>query len=144
MAQRFLKPEVIASTALGLLERDLVLSSLAWTDGDFDFTGANLALTSNFVTAHQVNWWAVSVCCAGCGQADGPHSRVGWAPGSTAPAGSCCSSGRVPAGQPGFGRASSLARALVITSVQGLSRKPPEFMPDQHRSVDQVRKADAV
>lgn len=40
MANKFLKPEVIASTALGLLERDLVLSSLVWTDGDFDFTGA--------------------------------------------------------------------------------------------------------
>lgn len=40
MAHKFLKPEVIASTALGLLERDLVLTSLVWTDGDFNFTGA--------------------------------------------------------------------------------------------------------
>ncbi|MFD9813989.1 P22 phage major capsid protein family protein [Streptomyces sp. NPDC059080] len=40
MANTFLKPEVIASTALGLLERDLVLASLVWTDGDFNFTGA--------------------------------------------------------------------------------------------------------
>lgn len=36
----FLKPEVIASTALGLLERDLVLANLVWTDGDWDFVGA--------------------------------------------------------------------------------------------------------
>lgn len=32
MANTFLKPEVIASTALGLLERDLILTSLVWTD----------------------------------------------------------------------------------------------------------------
>lgn len=40
MANRFLKPEVIASAALGLLERDLVLTNLVWTDGDWNFTGA--------------------------------------------------------------------------------------------------------
>lgn len=40
MANRFLKPEVIASAALGLLERDLVLTNLVWTDGDFNFVGA--------------------------------------------------------------------------------------------------------
>ena len=40
MANTFLKPEVIAATALGLLERDLVLANIVWTDGDWNFTGA--------------------------------------------------------------------------------------------------------
>ncbi|RKN09647.1 P22 phage major capsid protein family protein [Streptomyces radicis] len=40
MANRILKPEVIAATALGLLERDLILANLVWTDGEWDFTGA--------------------------------------------------------------------------------------------------------
>lgn len=40
MANTFLKAEKIAATALGLLERELVLSQLVWTNHGFDFTGA--------------------------------------------------------------------------------------------------------
>ncbi|MDT0267983.1 P22 phage major capsid protein family protein [Streptomyces sp. DSM 44915] len=40
MANRILKPEVITATALGLLERDLILANLVWTDGEWDFSGA--------------------------------------------------------------------------------------------------------
>ncbi|ARF55120.1 P22 phage major capsid protein family protein [Streptomyces gilvosporeus] len=40
MANSFLKSEKIAATALGLLEREMVLSRLVWTNGGFDFTGA--------------------------------------------------------------------------------------------------------
>ena len=36
----FLKPEVIANTAIGLLERELVLGSLVWTDHGINFAGA--------------------------------------------------------------------------------------------------------
>ncbi|WP_411120698.1 P22 phage major capsid protein family protein [Streptomyces sp. x-19] len=46
MANSFLKSEKIAATALGLLEREMVLSRLVWTNGGFDFTGAkNDAIT---------------------------------------------------------------------------------------------------
>ncbi len=40
MANAFLKAEVIAATALGLLERELVLSNLVWANAGFDFAGA--------------------------------------------------------------------------------------------------------
>ncbi|WP_411140111.1 P22 phage major capsid protein family protein [Streptomyces sp. x-80] len=40
MANAFLKSETIAATALGLLERELVLSNLVWSNAGFDFTGA--------------------------------------------------------------------------------------------------------
>ena len=40
MANTFIKPEVIAATALGLLQRDLVLGNLVWSDADWNFTGA--------------------------------------------------------------------------------------------------------
>ncbi|MER7988690.1 P22 phage major capsid protein family protein [Streptomyces noursei] len=40
MANAFLKSETIAATALGLLERELVLSNLVWSNSGFDFTGA--------------------------------------------------------------------------------------------------------
>ncbi|MFF2808635.1 P22 phage major capsid protein family protein [Streptomyces sp. NPDC058000] len=40
MAHAFLKSETIAATALGLLERELVLSNLVWSNAGFDFTGA--------------------------------------------------------------------------------------------------------
>lgn len=40
MANTFLKPTVIARTALGLLERELVLPSLVWRDAVADFAGA--------------------------------------------------------------------------------------------------------
>ena len=36
----FLKPDVIANTAVGLLERELVLSNLVWTNHGLNFTGA--------------------------------------------------------------------------------------------------------
>ncbi|MGP3940513.1 P22 phage major capsid protein family protein [Streptomyces sp. 6N106] len=39
-ANTFLKPEVIASASVGLLERELVLSNLVWTNHGLDFTGA--------------------------------------------------------------------------------------------------------
>ncbi|MFE9396781.1 P22 phage major capsid protein family protein [Streptomyces flavidovirens] len=40
MANAFLKAETIAATALGLLEREMVLSNLVWSNAGFDFTGA--------------------------------------------------------------------------------------------------------
>ncbi|MGH8875790.1 MAG: P22 phage major capsid protein family protein [Stackebrandtia sp.] len=40
MANTFLKPEVIAATALGLLERDIVLPGLVWRDAVESFDGA--------------------------------------------------------------------------------------------------------
>ncbi|WP_172384858.1 P22 phage major capsid protein family protein [Streptomyces sp. MNP-20] len=40
MANAFLKAEVIAATALGLLEREMILSRLVWSNAGFDFTGA--------------------------------------------------------------------------------------------------------
>ncbi len=40
MPNQFLKAETIAATALGLLERELVLSNLVWANAGFDFTGA--------------------------------------------------------------------------------------------------------
>ncbi|MFJ9408574.1 P22 phage major capsid protein family protein [Streptomyces sp. NPDC101393] len=36
----FLKPEVIANAAVGMLERELILSNLVWTSHGLDFTGA--------------------------------------------------------------------------------------------------------
>ncbi|CAM3432157.1 P22 phage major capsid protein family protein [Stackebrandtia soli] len=39
MANEFLKPQVIAATALGLLERDIVLPGLVWRDAVADWTG---------------------------------------------------------------------------------------------------------
>jgi hypothetical protein len=40
VAHTFLKPTVIASTALGLLQREIVLPALVWTDAVADFRGA--------------------------------------------------------------------------------------------------------
>lgn len=40
MANAFLKPEVIAATALGLLQREIVLPQLVWNDAISDFSGA--------------------------------------------------------------------------------------------------------
>ncbi|GIG63638.1 hypothetical protein Lfu02_80100 [Longispora fulva] len=40
MAHTFLKPSVIAKTALGLLQREIVLPALVWRDAAPDFTGA--------------------------------------------------------------------------------------------------------
>ncbi|MCT2594224.1 hypothetical protein LHJ74_30690 [Streptomyces sp. N2-109] len=40
MAHAFIKPEVITSTALGILEQELIMSSLVWTNPGFDFAGA--------------------------------------------------------------------------------------------------------
>lgn len=40
MASNFLKPEVIVRTALGLLEREIVLPRLVWRDAAGDFAGA--------------------------------------------------------------------------------------------------------
>lgn len=40
MANQFLKPEVIAATALGLLQREIVLPRLVWNDAVSDFAGA--------------------------------------------------------------------------------------------------------
>jgi phenylpyruvate tautomerase PptA (4-oxalocrotonate tautomerase family) len=40
MANVFLKPEVIAATALGLLQREVVLPQLVWNDAISDFAGA--------------------------------------------------------------------------------------------------------
>lgn len=40
MANSFLKPQVIANTTMGLLERELVLGSLVWTDHGIDFAGS--------------------------------------------------------------------------------------------------------
>ena len=60
MSNSFLKPEVIASTALGLLERELVLGQLVWTDHGLDFAGAkgdtvNLRIPAR-VTAREYDW----------------------------------------------------------------------------------------
>ncbi|MEU7186428.1 P22 phage major capsid protein family protein [Streptomyces sp. NPDC045369] len=60
MANAFLKSETIAATALGLLEREMVLSRLVWTSGGFDFTGAkNDAVTIRVpatTTAREYEW----------------------------------------------------------------------------------------
>ena len=40
MANSFLKPEVIAATSLGLLQREVVLPRLVWNDAVSDFAGA--------------------------------------------------------------------------------------------------------
>lgn len=40
MANEFIKPEVIVATALGLLQREIVLPALVWTDAVNDWTGA--------------------------------------------------------------------------------------------------------
>jgi hypothetical protein len=40
MANTFIKPSVIASAALGLLEREIVLPGLVWRDAGGDFAGA--------------------------------------------------------------------------------------------------------
>jgi len=40
MANAFVKPEVVVNTALGLLERELVVPRLVWRDGVGDFAGA--------------------------------------------------------------------------------------------------------
>ena len=40
MANAFLKPEVIAATSLGLLQREVVLPRLVWNDAISDFAGA--------------------------------------------------------------------------------------------------------
>lgn len=40
MANEFLKPEVIANTTLGMLERELVLGQLVWTNHGINFAGA--------------------------------------------------------------------------------------------------------
>ncbi|MFB7643881.1 P22 phage major capsid protein family protein [Streptomyces sp. NPDC056084] len=40
MANAFLKAETIAATSLGLLDRELVLGNLVWSNAGFDFTGA--------------------------------------------------------------------------------------------------------
>jgi len=59
-ANTFLKPDVIASTALGLLERELVLGNLVWSDGAFDFAGAkNDTVTIRIpaqLTAREYDW----------------------------------------------------------------------------------------
>ncbi|AIA05408.1 P22 phage major capsid protein family protein [Streptomyces noursei] len=60
MANSFLKSEKIAATALGLLEREMVLSRLVWTNGGFDFTGAkNDTVTIRIpatTTAREYDW----------------------------------------------------------------------------------------
>lgn len=60
MANSFLKAEKIAATALGMLDRELVLSQLVWNDGAFDFTGAkNDAVTIRVparTTAKEYAW----------------------------------------------------------------------------------------
>ncbi|UQA92868.1 P22 phage major capsid protein family protein [Streptomyces halobius] len=60
MANSFLKSEKIAATALGLLEREMVLSRLVWTNGGFDFTGAkNDTVTIRIpatITAREYEW----------------------------------------------------------------------------------------
>ncbi|MBA0054291.1 hypothetical protein E0L36_26600 [Streptomyces sp. AJS327] len=40
MAHAFLKPEVVTSTALGILEQELVMANLVWANPGFDFAGA--------------------------------------------------------------------------------------------------------
>lgn len=40
MANSFIKPTVVASTALGLLQREIILPSLVWRDAVQDFAGA--------------------------------------------------------------------------------------------------------
>lgn len=60
MANSFLKPSVIAATALGLLERELVLPRLVWRMGLSDFKGAaNDTVTIRipaYTTAREYEW----------------------------------------------------------------------------------------
>lgn len=60
MANSFLKPTVIAATALGLLERELVLPKLVWRMGLSDFKGAyNDTVTVRvpaYTTAREQDW----------------------------------------------------------------------------------------
>ncbi|KWT60604.1 hypothetical protein ADL21_18300 [Streptomyces albus subsp. albus] len=60
MANAFLKSETIAATALGLLEREMVLSRLVWHNAGFDFTGAkNDTVTIRIpatTTAREYEW----------------------------------------------------------------------------------------
>lgn len=60
MANAFLRPSVIASTALGLLERELVLPRLVWRMGISDFRGAaNDTVTIRipaYTTAREYEW----------------------------------------------------------------------------------------
>src|SRR5690606_12183483 len=56
----FLKPEVIASVAMGLLERELILGQLVWTSHGLDFTGAkndtvNLRVPAK-LSAREYDW----------------------------------------------------------------------------------------
>lgn len=60
MANDFLKPEVIASTAIGLLGRELILGQLVWTSHGLDFAGAkgdtvNLRVPAH-LTAREYDW----------------------------------------------------------------------------------------
>jgi len=54
MANAFLKPEVIVRTALGLLEREVVLPSLVWRDTGINFEGAKNDTVSIRVPAYAV------------------------------------------------------------------------------------------
>ncbi|WP_338932631.1 P22 phage major capsid protein family protein [Streptomyces netropsis] len=60
MANAFLKAEVIAATALGLLERELILSNLVWSNAGFDFTGAKADTVTVRIpaqlTAREYDW----------------------------------------------------------------------------------------
>ncbi|MEU7636558.1 P22 phage major capsid protein family protein [Streptomyces sp. NPDC039016] len=60
MANSFLKSEKIAAMALGLLEWEMILSRLVWTNGGFDFTGAkNDTVTIRIpatTTAREYEW----------------------------------------------------------------------------------------
>lgn len=62
MANTFLKPEVIAATSVGMLERELVLSNLVWTSHGLDFAGAkNDTVTLRIparTTAREYTWRA--------------------------------------------------------------------------------------
>lgn len=60
MAHNFIKPEVITSAALGILEQELVMANLVWTNPGFDFAGAqNDTITVRLpgkTTANEYDW----------------------------------------------------------------------------------------
>ncbi|WP_275462068.1 P22 phage major capsid protein family protein [Streptomyces noursei] len=60
MANQFLKPEIIAATALGLLEREITLPQLVWNDAISDFSGAKNDTVSirvpSRLTAREYGW----------------------------------------------------------------------------------------
>lgn len=64
MSNSFLKPEVIASASVGVLDRELVLGQVVWSGNGIDFTGAQGDTVSLRVPARlparELNWRSTS------------------------------------------------------------------------------------